>query len=424
MIKRILLCIDTILLCLAIVVAIDYVNYITDVKFVDSTKTVILDDVVNLNMENKNISLDNLEYNKEYEYNFKVENLSDQKTEFNILFNNITNDFTNELVYVLYEKDKLGVSETIAPKSGRSSYMKLGISLKPAETKEYTIKFRLINRQNIEIENYKDKKFMATLEINSVFIKSGINTATNYLLANNEIKDVLDTDGLIKTNDTETNENTYYFKGIAINNYVKFNNELWRIIRINEDGSIRIIKEDNIQNNIVFNIDATADNANEYTGSVVSSEVEKYYNENLKKYDSMLKDENYCTKLTIVKNDSMKTSEMDKNYLEYMPSFKCMNQEKKKIGLISYNEAVLSGMSYMTSDVSYLNNGENKNTWTSTKAGIVNYNNQKYAWYIDNSLKDAPVSDSDISIRPVVNLKPTLNIVGNGTIESPYIFSE
>ena len=421
MIRRILLFIDTIFLCLAIIVAIDYVNYITDVKYVDNMKTVILDNVVNLNMEGKNLVLENLEYNKEYSYNFKVENLSDQKTDFNILFNNIANDFSNELVYELYEKDKLSVSETVAPKSGRSSYMKLGIGLKPAETKEYTLKFKLINRQNTETANYEGKKFIATLEINSVYIKSNINTATNYILANNTTTDI---EGLVETNDTDTGEKVYYYRGNVSNNYVKFNDQLWRIIRINEDGSIRIIKDDNLQYNVQYNVDSKADGANEYANSNISNELDKYYNETLKKYDSMIKEENYCTKLSVVRNDTMKTADTDRNYLEYTPSFKCMNQEKRKVGLISYNEVVLSGMNYMSNDTSYLNNGDNKSTWVASKAGVVNYNNEKYVWYINSSLKDTDVADTDISIRPVVNIKPTLNATDKGTIDNPYIFSE
>ena len=39
---------------------------------------------------------------------------------------------------------------------------------------------------------------------------------------------------------------TYYFRGNVTNNYVSFAGSLWRIIRINGDGSIRIMKEGSI----------------------------------------------------------------------------------------------------------------------------------------------------------------------------------
>ncbi len=48
--------------------------------------------------------------------------------------------------------------------------------------------------------------------------------------------------GLYYTNkNTEDGKTTYYFRGAVTNNYVYFAGYYWRIIRINEDGSVRII---------------------------------------------------------------------------------------------------------------------------------------------------------------------------------------
>ena len=43
----------------------------------------------------------------------------------------------------------------------------------------------------------------------------------------------------------ETEENRYIFKGTNPDNYITFNNELWRIIAIEPDGAIKIIIESN-----------------------------------------------------------------------------------------------------------------------------------------------------------------------------------
>ena len=45
---------------------------------------------------------------------------------------------------------------------------------------------------------------------------------------------------------TEDNKMTYYFRGAVENNYVSFAGFMWRIVRINEDGSVRLIKRDSI----------------------------------------------------------------------------------------------------------------------------------------------------------------------------------
>ncbi len=61
--------------------------------------------------------------------------------------------------------------------------------------------------------------------------------------------------GLYYTNtNTEDNRVTYYFRGAVDNNYVYFAGYYWRIIRINEDGSIRLIYQGE-------KIDATGSNA-------------------------------------------------------------------------------------------------------------------------------------------------------------------
>ena len=58
-------------------------------------------------------------------------------------------------------------------------------------------------------------------------------------------------DGLYsKTTSTGT---TYYFKGAVENNYVKFADKVFRIVRINEDGTIRLITQDNVIASQTFN---------------------------------------------------------------------------------------------------------------------------------------------------------------------------
>ena len=51
--------------------------------------------------------------------------------------------------------------------------------------------------------------------------------------------------GLYYTNkNTEGNRVTYYFRGDVENNYVSFAGLIWRIVRINEDGTVRLMKQD------------------------------------------------------------------------------------------------------------------------------------------------------------------------------------
>ena len=58
---------------------------------------------------------------------------------------------------------------------------------------------------------------------------------------------------------TEDNKVTYYFRGAVENNYVSFAGFTWRIVRINEDGSVRLIKQDTIGESVFSNY--SSDNA-------------------------------------------------------------------------------------------------------------------------------------------------------------------
>ena len=420
MLRKFLLGLDLISLIIAIAIGLDYSYYVANIKYVNDTKTVILDDIITLKCEDKNININKDNIKESYVKEFEVTNLTDKDTNFNILLDDIINSYENNLVYELYNDETLAVSKTIAPVN-QKNYVKLNIALKPAETKKYKLIFSINNKDNNPEEYFNDKSFSANIQINSLQINSEIKTATNYLIANNEIKNVIeDADGLYKLSDGD--KNIYYYKGNVLNNYVSFNNELWRIIRINEDGSIRIVKNDNISENIKFSDESKSENSNNYFTSNIKNKLNGYYNEVLKQYETMLTVQDYCINLDVVRNDNYKIAETVKNVNEYNPVISCNDQNKNMIGLLSYNDVILSGLNYNVQKDNYLLNTENINTWLSTKAGVNNYSNEHYVWYLDkNSIKDTSVI-SENSIRPVINLKATLNAKGSGTIEDPYIF--
>lgn len=427
MIRKILLLIDGSLLFLSVLLGLDYTYYVANVKYVNNTETVILSDMINLKTDDtKEINITSFTSESTYEKKFTVENLSDKKTTYNILFNNIYNDYEKDLVYELYEGENLVVSQTIAPKTGSNSYIKLNVDLDSAQNRDYTIKFYVINRDNKDISLYQNKKFSASLEINSLQINSIIKTATNYILANNSvIEESNATNGLFKTNDTSNGLESYYYKGEVENNYVLFNNELWRIVRINEDGSIRIIRNDSFGINHQFNTDSKLENSYDYLNSNAKNELDNYYNSNLVNFESMLVEQNYCNTLNVVKNDKYKIAESNKSYQEYIPTLKCSEENKLKIGLITYEEASLAGITYGSyNNNNYLVKGNNKNTWTISKAGINSYSKDNYVWRIseNGSLTEQLVTNNYTSIRPVINLRGSLNVTGDGTENNPYIF--
>ena len=69
-----------------------------------------------------------------------------------------------------------------------------------------------------------------------------------------------DESGLYSSTATNTGNPTYYFRGNVENNYVSFAGFTWRIVRINEDGTVRLIMQDGINNNQTYYFNYPASN--------------------------------------------------------------------------------------------------------------------------------------------------------------------
>ena len=77
---------------------------------------------------------------------------------------------------------------------------------------------------------------------------------------------------------------SYYFRGKVINNYVEFANKCWRIVRINGEGSVKLVLH-NDNTSKVSNPCSSANNSinaafARYSGTIYSSPYNSYYNDN------------------------------------------------------------------------------------------------------------------------------------------------
>ena len=119
---------------------------------------------------------------------------------------------------------------------------------------------------------------------------------------------------------------SYYYRGNVLDNYVTFANKTWRIVRINGDGTVRLVLDDVAKDssgnviNTKFNsstndnayvgymygtagsttYDATHENINE---STIKTKVDKWYEDNLKtNYSNYLADTLFCNDKTLAEN--------------------------------------------------------------------------------------------------------------------------
>ena len=242
-----------------------------------------------------------------------------------------------------------------------------------------------------------------------------------------------DESGLYKSTDTNTGDPTYYFRGNVENNYVSFAGFTWRIVRINEDGTIRIIMQNSMNNNdYIFNLNSNNYTYMYYSNSNIKSALDNWYQVNIGNIISFSKNiatESYYCEEAKVKYDSSWTSGNTTvvDYNNYVPNFNCSTDGNGKgiinasIGLLTYDEVIYAGnYPYIKNDKNYLYN--NFHWWLMSPAGYDGAN--AFAWDVASSgtLYVYGTYGSSVNLRPVINLKSDTQISdGDGTKDNPFV---
>ena len=280
------------------------------------------------------------------------------------------------------------------------------------------------------------------------------------------------TKGLYYTNkNTEDGKTVYYYRGAVENNYVYFAGFYWRIIRINEDASIRVILQGQYFNSTgvigesYFNEEyddnayvgymygtPESDTYEETHANIYDSDIKKALDEMYQvyalPYASYLADSGFCGDRSIAPEpnlwvDGDSALGYGKNltwyggvqrYIAASPQFSCpqsndlytVNNSKGNkaldypIGLITADEVIYAGGSDDGKDGNdsyYLNTGVGYWTMTPYFYGL--------SFSTDFAAGDTlgvPLSPVSFGIRPVINLKSDVEITqGNGTSSNPYV---
>ena len=325
-------------------------------------------------------------------------------------------------------------------------------------------------------------------------------TLAKAILANNEVKIPITTPGAAISTaseallaSTEDDYGTsYYFRGAVKNNYVEFANKCWRIVRVGGNGSVKLILH-NDNTTGAANPCAAANNSasaafarysgttytskfnpnwndNAYVGfkygtvgasdyatthantnkSTILTNLEIWYTNNLKIYESVIDDNVWCNDKTNVTDTTYNPESYggnatglgygtNKTYygaaqrLESTsgsaggtgPSLKCNGELSKinsKVGLITADELAFAGYAYGKSNTTtYLQENATDTYWWSLSPHIFN---GRYAlvWGVGGSsghFLNSYVKNTN-GVRPSISLKPFTNVTGNGTSDKPY----
>ncbi len=248
--------------------------------------------------------------------------------------------------------------------------------------------------------------------------------------------------GLYVTNSTYGGENEYYFRGAVTNNYVKFLGDMYRIVRINEDNTIRIIKQEKILSDYYRNVatytvkDSYFSKSDIYSNGIKLSE---WYQKIRDYEDVYVVAELFCeaTKYTIGTSSETNYKATVYPYQIKKPTLACSYDSNgygelwdDYYGILSYDELVFAG---------YYPDDENENTstylssmksmWTMSPSSTYSLSGSTIlisrAWQLYNNkltvMATTPVFDNQNSIYPVINLSEDVRVKGSGTSSNPYV---
>ena len=344
--------------------------------------------------------------------------------------------------------------------------------------------------------------FSAHVEITSAKAPTAptVSNLAEAIRANNEVQTPLTTPGAaISTADEallasaeDDNGTSYYFRGAVKNNYVEFANKCWRIVRVGGDDSVKLILHNDNTKKVANPCDAannstsaafarysgttytsafnSSHNDNAYVGfkygtagasdyatthantnnSTILTNLETWYNNNLKTYADAIADTVWC-------ND--KTNVEDKTYNPWSyggnatglgygtnktyygatqrlvstsgsaggtgPSLKCNGELSKitsKIGLITVDELAFAGYAYeLQNTTTYLQENATGTYWWSLSPLDFNLGSAG-VWNVGEGSFGRSSAGSTLEVRPSISIVSSATISGGfGTSEDPYV---
>ena len=389
----------------------------------------------------------------------------------------------------------IGTQNTKVLDNKHNGYIIKEVGLNSKESKEFDL------RLWIDYDTTKEQAAGMTYSSQVVIVtEPGIdNTLAGTVLRNNKVQTPLTTPGAaVSTADeallasAEDDYGTsYYFRGAVKNNYVEFANKCWRIVRVSGDGSVKLILHNDNPTGVANPCDAANNSAsaafarysgttytskfnekyddNAYVGfkygtvgastydathantnkSTILTNLETWYTNNLKTYESVIDNSVWCNDKTNVTGTSYDPWSITPNGLGYAknvtyygatqrlvntsgsaggtgPSLKCNGELSKinsKVGLITADELAFAGYaSLLENTTTYLQENATDTYWWSLSPYYFR-GGRAFVWYVNGSsgyFGDGYVRDAS-GVRPSISLKSTTNVTGNGTSEDPYI---
>ena len=431
---------------------------------------------------------------------FTIKNDTKTEYKYNIVIKDLVNTFvTNGYLQYKITTTNGGYNMTEfkdIPKSSapKDTILAYSVVIPNGVTQSYTIEFKYANDESVDQSDDMGKKLSGTLFITEgteqpTLLSQILNdnptrsTRSNNNNGTNDFATTLTTTttGTLFTSTesitgiTDTPKEVYYYAGNTTNNWVKFANIYWRIIRTNHDSSIRLLyvgtSHDTTDGNIGQSAFNTNRNSPKYVGykygedtsldtirnnttdSTIKTFIDSWYETNLTNYTKYLSTSAvYCNDRSLGTGQTYSAS-ADFNFAPYYrmdydtdgtsanPSYNC-SDVRDAFSVENTNAKLDYPVSLMTADE------------IAFAGGVANQTmNTPYAWFISNSVGTqvstywwslspfiwhgsyafvwrwgsgiaylgSNLVNYTSAVRPAISLKSCIKYsTGDGTSESPY----
>lgn len=381
----------TILIITCIAIGIGYLFY-HDIKEAD----IVVDDYLTINYVNGQ----SFTLNGDNTIEFSVTNNSSESSYYYI---KLTDVLASDVKFELSSSDNVNISNDL-----KDGTILNQVIIDGNKTCTYTLKFITSNK-----DEYKG---MLKIGIKS----NEENTFADVILNSNKISDatlsnigesaLLDEGMLSMPDDLGI---AYYFRGNVTNNNVYFANKNWKVVKINGDGSVKLVLD-----GILSEVSKYYETDVDYESSKVKEVLEDWFTTNLDNYSDYIAFHKFCNDI-VFEPDKTTFTAYNRIVVNKIPTFACLGTPvNERIGLITADEVMLAGGSLDNNTSYYLYNSEIKNPYFTMTSAITGYS----PFAVDtNGAITTDVSGSLLrGVRPVINIVKTAHVTGTGTKDDPY----
>lgn len=260
--------------------------------------------------------------------------------------------------------------------------------------------------------------------------------------------------GLCSIVDPVSKNTIYFYRGNVINNYVSFANKTWRILRINSDGSLRLILDSIATTSQYQDSNTPPENTIEsaiefinWEDSAVYTNLQNWYNANIAtNYSEYIIQSEYVFDTSYQDTTSSATgtacyyfgpyTRVGVDGSQYKPTFSYTDESlvQDYVGLISADEILYAGGYWggANTNTSFFlyNSSLTTPCWTMSPSFWDNSAHYKIGMcllnstgYINDWPDDGNTLTSSLGIRPVISIKGDMEMSGEGTSSDPYKYN-